>query len=203
MLHVMRAGAVALALAAPLAASAGDVSASFRTGWAIPVGDIIDNVGLNDWFDGFVPLELEVDFRASERVRLGLYGSYGIASVVCGSSVDCSGQHYRVGAQLLVPLGEESAPFAGWLGVGAGFESARYEHTTTVYMGALYTERMTLNGWEASVQGGGAWALGSRWRAGPFLQLGVGRYEGGSVADYTDKAFHGWLQLGVRGSLGL
>lgn len=200
MLHAFRAGVAAIALALPLVGAADAGSLSLRTGWAIPIGNIVGNVKMTEFFDGFVPVQLDLDFAVSEGVRLGLYGSYGFASVVCNPAISCSGRDIRVGAQALFALSDAS--FGPWLGVGAGFEHARYEDTTHPYPGVNYVARSDLNGWEATVQGGAAWDLGQRWKVGPYLLLGAGRYEGGDISDSADKAVHAWLQVGIRGSLG-
>ncbi len=200
MLHAVRAGSVALALAVPFAAAA-DTALSLRSGWAIPVGDAVSGAQMNDWFDGFVPIQLDLDFRVAERTRLGVYAEYGWVSAVCSEWVGCSGRNVRVGVQATYALGAGS--FAGWLGAGGGFEQTQYEFTSHPYPGVEYVETSRLNGWELNVQGGASWTLSPRWRLGPYLMVAGGRYEGGSVSSYADKSFHAWVHVGVRCTLGL
>ena len=203
MRHTIRASAVALALAVPLAGAA-DTALSLRTGWAIPMGDAVSGVGLNEWWDGFVPVQLDLDFGVSERARLGVYAQYGFASAVCNQQIDCSGRSIRAGVQAIWALGEGS--FAPWLGAGAGFEQMRYEQTTPNYYvpgGADITQGFDLNGWELNLQGGAAWTLSKRVKLGPYLLLAAGRYEGGDISAYADKSIHAWAHVGVRCSFGL
>jgi hypothetical protein len=167
------------------------------------MGDARFGQAMKMLFDGFVPVQLDVDFRLADHVRLGGYAEYGFASAVCNAHIDCSGKNFRAGVQALFPWGEGT--ISGWVGAGGGFEYSQYQITQpNVYVPGApdITSTTDLKGWELNVQGGAAWALSGAVKLGPYLMLTTGKYETGFSA-YYGKTMHEWVHVGIRGTFGL
>ncbi len=131
-------------------------------------------------------------------------------SVTCGSgsSASCFAWDLRVGLQVAWAFLPERRGNP-WVSVGTGWEWTRYEATQ-----AGQSQGVTWSGWEiVNLQAGVD--FGSRRTAtfGPFVGFAGGIYSNfwadlswgqmDRAVDVTGRSFHGWFQLGVRGTLAL
>jgi hypothetical protein len=202
-----------------------------RTGFGVPVGKYADvrNAGfvdtdvnaLSDDIHGAIPLWLDAGYRLSPHLMLGGYFMFGVVlpkvapaaaplSGGCPDGVDCfaTGVRFGVQAQYAFSPGGFVNP---WMGIGLG-----YEWITTRLEGELFSNRIeatsSYSGPELlHVQGGVDFVLTPNLAAGPFAALSGTRYmtcttelSGEEVdCEIEDGAWHGWLVVGVRGTLGL
>jgi hypothetical protein len=131
-------------------------------------------------------------------------------SVTCGSgsAASCFAWDLRVGLQVAWAFLPERRGNP-WVSLGSGWEWTRYQATQG---GA--SQGVTWSGWEiVNVQAGVD--FGSRRTAtfGPFVGFAGGIYSNfwadltwgpmDRAVDTTGRAFHGWFQFGVRGTLAL
>jgi hypothetical protein len=123
----------------------------------------------------------------------------------CGMrGVSCSGHTVRAGVQGRWSF--TSVPFVPWVGAGLGWEWATVEGKEPAG-----TSHLSANGLELTLQGGGDYRVTPRLAVGPYVQLGLGRFRSGdaevsgarSSGGIADKAFHGWLGLGLAGRFDL
>jgi hypothetical protein len=192
------AAALAVAVAAPLAASAQAPFLGLRIGYAIPFGNIVPQNSIRDVQRSNVPVQIDGGYKFDQRWDLGAYLSYGFGQLAdeaedaCGAA-DCSTNTFRFGIQgaahFEVRPGREA-----WGGLLFGFERLDLDAP-----GTLDT---TASGWEFGFQGGFDFATGST-GFGPFASLTWGRFEnlarGGNDVSLPDKEIHTTFQLGVRG----
>jgi hypothetical protein len=199
------------ALLLPTAAAAQrgvGVELGLRLAWAPAVGSAADLVPMSEAIDWQVPLQADVLWSA-ERFAAGVYGSWGpghAGAQGCTDGASCSAQAFRAGVQALWRFPRWSFGAAPWLGGGLGWEWASHRRER---LGAATTT--TWNGPELALQGGAEWRIRRRFGVGPFVLVGLGRYErvaidtpeafaSGSIAD---RSVHAWIHLGVRGTIGL
>jgi hypothetical protein len=196
------------ALLVPASAAARPTLA-LRLAFAPALGEVARYVPMSEAVQAQVPLQADALWRLGPFAA-GAYASYGIGQVpsdVCGAGASCSAAAIRAGAQGLrafSPLWREGP--IPWAGAGLGWEWASQRRER---LGA--ETETTWNGPEAVLQAGAEWALGARLAVGPFVQLAAGRYldvsvdtgEASASARIGDRAFHGWIHVGVRGALGL
>jgi hypothetical protein len=208
--------ALLLALFVPAAASA-QLTLGARVGYAFPTGQIEDepDSDLKDSFAYQIPLQVEAGWRFSPDLSLGAYFSAGYAAPgddleaeLCDlDGVDCSLRVLRLGLQLGYTFSQVSPSFVPWVGIGTGWEWANVEADTDGPDASIRA-----NGWEVvNLQAGADFKVSPQFAIGPFVQYSTGRYgeteieEGGTTLtqDIDNKAFHGWLQLGLRGRFDL
>jgi hypothetical protein len=198
----------ALALWAPAPAAAQvALELGARAGWAFPFGDVQAGEGLSRTFAGALPLQIDAAWRFTPELSAGLYLGYAPARLAApfrGAFASASGAGLRLGA-----AGRwRFAPWGGavpWAGAGAGWEWGLF----SVRAGASGTLR--LSGPDLHLEGGAEWALPDRrFALGPWVQVAGGQYltvkaEGAGQASSLSirrRSVHGWISLGVRGSLG-
>jgi hypothetical protein len=191
--------AVATALAAVAPARAEPVLA-LRLAFAPAVGSAAGNLPMSDAVGLQVPVQVDALWREGP-IAAGLYGSWGPGHAEnCPPGERCSATVWRTGAEGTFAF--ERAGVTPWVGLAAGWEWARASSTD----GGTFTS--TFAGPELAVQGGADWRL-LRWLAlGPYALVGAGRYlsygvetpAGSASASIRDRAFHGWIHLGVRGT---
>jgi hypothetical protein len=195
-------------LAAPAAAGA-QLALAARLGVGAPLGSAESGTPLSDGASAQIPLALEATWEVRPGLALGAYGSWGYALPGAGlrdacDRVDagCSAAAIRAGVQAIWSFAPGAAR-RPWAGAGAGYE----------WLSAGAGEsRHVWRGWEwLFLQGGVDFRTGARTSLGPFLSVGLGRYEqetlrsGGDVAvlEVADEAVHGWIQVGIRGAVEL
>jgi hypothetical protein len=207
------------ALLAPRAAAEDTgFEAGLRVGYGIPLGSAAEDVDLSDAVGGQVPLILDLGYRVTPNVFVGLYFQYGFAWVggntadLCDASgADCSAQDIRLGLEGHFHFSprENLDP---WIGLGFGYEWAGLS-----VEGGNTNFSTGLNGFEfINLQAGLDIRAGEHFYVGPFLTLSVGQYseatvdcesgfcgngnQFGASGDIDNKAMHEWLLLGVRGA---
>jgi outer membrane protein W len=193
--------------------------AALRLGYGIPLGDAAGNAELSDGIAGQVPLILDIGYRITPMVFLGVYGQYGFAWLSdnyadgCdATNASCSAHDIRLGIEAqfhFQPL-EKLDP---WIGVGIGYEWAGLD----VEVGNMEVDT-TLSGFEfINLQAGLDIRVSEHFYVGPFLNFSIGQYSSASAScsggglcadqfgvngDIDDKAVHEWLMLGVRAGFG-
>jgi hypothetical protein len=196
-------------------AKGGKVFLGLRSGYALPFGALDQGSTLSDRFEGHVPIWLDVGYKVTQNVVLGLYGEYGFGiikdqrslppALTCGNGLDCSGHVIRFGAQVQcqVAPGQSVNP---WVGLGLGYEILGISAKGTagpvaIEFGATYL------GFEfANFQTGVDLKVARGVGVGPFVSFSLGQYldcsaEGHGVlatCHRGSKRFHEWLTLGGR-----
>jgi len=225
----------ALLLTLPLlpAAAGAQLSLGLRAGYALPTGDAYQQPGFGtfkqkDLAKSATPLQLDVSWRLTPAVSTGVYFSYAPGQVGTKLSTFCATPGsscdrpavLRYGAQAAYAFGP-AGPVEPWLGLSAGVESASFKVKRFVY-GALPGTPPTplvadldgtLRGWDAQLEAGADYRLGSSFLAGPYLSVGRGQYrvqhvtlsDQGTVAGggVDGARSHGWVALGLRGRFDL
>jgi hypothetical protein len=154
-----------------------------------------------------IPLQLDAGVTLLRRWFVGAYVQYGwnvLQVGQCAKGDSCNLTGLRVGVQGLFSLREEGD--TPWVGVGTG-----YEWLFTQYSGPGYTTTLDVGGWEfVNLQAGYDVVVSPGWKVGPWISGSVGEFSRASLGlhggapdqDIPNKAVHGWLQLGVKGTFG-
>jgi hypothetical protein len=185
----------ALLQAAPAAAQ---VTVGARLGAGFALGDVGGALPMSDWTKGQVPFQLDVLYRATPRVRVGGYFSwgFGLPGDQC-AGLDCTATVTRLGVEGTYAF--TGGSFVPWVGVGLGYE------WNTVDAG---DEKGSFTGFELlNLQAGGDFVVTPKLSAGPYVLFSLGQYDEGTVGAATgpirDRKMHQWLSLGVRGTFDL
>lgn len=194
-----------LALLLPTAAAAGP-SLGLRLGWAPGSGDASDGNSMADVAASHLPIQLDALWRFGERFSAGAYFSWGVALLEgevadrCDTlGADCSVSVFRLGLEGTYAFTQASQRFTPWVGAGIGYEWVRSSVSSAGFSGS-----QRLGGWEvANVQAGADWPVSRRLAIGPFAMVSIGRYSSVDGNEITEKGWHQWLTLGVRGTLDL
>jgi hypothetical protein len=176
---------------------------ALRVGWAMPHGEEQRGRDLNDAVVGLAPIWLDLGYRVTDNLMVGVYAHYAFAvPQSCRGDGSCVGSDVRFGLQGQWHFGARQST-DHWVGLGTGFEI--YEEEI-----AGVTRRFT--GYEfVNAQFGEDWSLGHRLGIGPFVSLSLGKFtavyvqeSNGATTDLeiSDKTLHGWALLGVRLSFG-
>jgi hypothetical protein len=236
------AAALALgALCAAAPASAADRAAEgaarrfqigLRSGYGLPFGRYADvrqldafrdsNVNaLSDDTHGAIPLWLDLGYRLTPKLELGVYAMYGIVlpregSVGdplgggCPEGLECSGGGVRFGVQGHYHFSPEGR-VDPWLGLGVGYEWIT-SHVEGRVIGVPIDLQTSHGGPELlHLQAGVDLRATPVFGFGPFAALSLMQYTSCSAeldgneteCRLPDAAWHGWLLLGVRATLGL
>jgi len=193
-----------------------------RIGYGIPMGSISDyefgTEKLSDTFSGQVPIGIDIGYKITQKITLGLYGQYAFGLVggkfgnVCerGSSlgVTCSASDLRIGVQgqyHFLPM-ETVNP---WVGLGVGYEWLRFGFNSPDSVGTVTAKGIEF----AAFQAGLDYQLTSKLGIGPFASFSMGQFSSKSTSGGTDglpgagdiakKTMHEWLTFGVRGTYNL
>ncbi len=214
MTRIVRGFLVALALAHASTAAA-QISFDAKAAYALPVGNVwigspwnATQPMTNAW-TGAIPIEVGVRYHVVPNTSLGAYFGWGPAFAkspgLPGLSFDPSfGTDMRVGLELMYEFLPASA-FNPWFLIGTG-----WEWTNLSGSGAS----VTFSGWEyMNLQAGIDFQIDRAFGIGPYVGFLGGAYTNitatGSAQGYggavpTDsRAFHGWLQIGLKGTLNL
>jgi len=215
--------AVAAALGLSLAPSAtAQVALDLKLGYGLPTGNVwtVSPVSatwpMSKSWTGSIPVEFGARYRISPAISAGVYFGWGPAFVTStgfDAITGSSGSDLRVGIDLVYAFSPDRA-MSPWLSLGTGWEWTAYSGTK-----GGQSATVTMNGWEyVNVQAGLDFKVAKAFALGPYLGFlggnyssivasgasnnGVGANYGGSV-DTAARSFHGWLQLGVKGTLTL
>lgn len=184
-----------------------------RLGVGLPLGHEGETAGdttndkLSSDLEAIIPIASTP--AINPNVYVGLLFQYGFGIVntdntsgCSGAGVRCSGSNLRLGGDLHFHFAPGQS-FDPWLGVGAGYEWLFLDGTA----GGADTSG-TATGFEfGKVQLGGDIPVASNFAIGPFVSFSFGEYsnlsvsQGGASMDMSipSKAFHEWLELGIRG----
>jgi hypothetical protein len=177
-----------------------------RLAYAGAMGDAFSDKPLGDLYGSAIPVWIELGRNVRPNLFVGVYGQYGfaqISDVACpsGAGLSCSGRTIRAGAEVVYRL-SSAAGLVPWVGAGVGYEWASFQLSSD-------GERLrrSMSGFELlNLQVGGDVRAAPRLKAGPFVGVSFARF--GSVkgpgfsrdVSSSDKSFHSWVQLGVRGT---
>jgi hypothetical protein len=206
---------IAAALAFAPAATA-QVALDFKVGYALPIGNIEvaspvnETLAMSDWWSGAVPIEVAGRYRFTPNISAGVYFQWNPAfasATACGSAASCSGHDMRVGIELVYDIVPDGA-MNPWFSLGTGWQWTQFSAT-----GGGLTQ-LNVNGWEyLVVQTGLDFVLSKAFGIGPYVGLFGGNYSNISwrnasgdnfrAIDTSARSFHGWVQLGVKGTLNL
>ncbi len=156
-----------------------------------------------------LPIQLDLGYRTSTHVYLGLTGQLAVASRTdCANAVGtCAAKDYRIGGTFqyhFSPL----RTFDPWFGLGLGYEILHLSGVSGD--SGAHVTRTGIVLFDAQL--GGDFALGSGLRApklGPFVGMAMGAngHESGVVygrnIDRSPVHDHQWVTLGVRGTYDL
>ena len=190
---------------------------ALRLGYGIPIGESDEDHPLGDTYLAKIPFWLDLGFKVTPNVLVGLYGQYAyalMASGVCSDDDRCSGDVFRFGVQAHYDVSPEKE-LSPWIGAGIGYEVARgrgpVDYPRMGLRGARTTVR--LSGFEfLNMQGGVNFRWGSGLALGPFVSLSTGQYDACHVEvegedqecdlerDLGAKSLHQWVVFGVRGA---
>ena len=197
--------ALAIAPAATFAADRTGFLLGARAAYGFPLGDAGTVNDVDDSFDDLVdnafPLWLELNYRLGPSLELGAYGQYAFTS---GGDRFDDGADIRAGLQLNY-IFSPGAQLSPWLGIGGGYEWLTGDRDV-IDVGNIRASRdATIEGWDFMVQGGADFHLGDRLTLGPFAAVTFGQFGeldidglGSDETNIDDKAWHEWVQLGVR-----
>ena len=206
-------GALAVAAALAFAPSAmAQVSLDLKLAYSVPSGDAVTNSSLSDGYSGALPIEVAGRYRFTPNLSAGVYYQFApafIASNTCDAGVSCSGYDMRLGIEAVYGFMPEGG-MNPWISVGTGWEWTQLSASA----GGI-SESVTFSGWEYfNVQVGADFALSKMFALGPYVGYFGGTYtnvsSSGAASGFIDgsipsevRAFHGWFQFGVKGTLNL
>jgi hypothetical protein len=158
---------------------------------------------LAELYIGMVPLWLDLGYRISHALWLGVYAQYGFVILHdCPGDETCSGSDVRFGLQAQWHFGARAGTDR-WVGLHTGYELLNED---------VADDSASWGGVELfGLQFGEDFALGDRFSLGPFVTASLGRYLVSSkeLADtaptdgeIANKSYHVWVVLGVRFSFG-
>jgi len=216
--HMRKIGLVVAAVAgiAFAGAARAQVTLDLKVGYAIPTGNGGAAAPMSDTWGGAIPLGIDALYRFTPNLSAGVFFQWNpafAASGFCarefGATATCSGSDMRVGilvAYAFLPQGS----FNPWVSLGTGWE---WTNMSAKLPGG--TAGATFSGWEyLNLQAGVDFPLARIFAIGPYIgysggtftsMTGTGNNSGmGTVTiESANRAFHGWLQFGVKGTLNL
>ena len=176
-----------------------------RLSYALPMGTVDGNDKLGDGVSSLIPLQVDALYRMNGQYAIGGYASYGFSFIkdsFCGYGASCSGSVLRVGVEGILRLAVPGR-FIPWVGAGIGYEWLKIKSSSGVS-----ARTVTLSGFELiTLQGGGELLTSSDLSVGPFVSLSFGQYRSSTANGYdsglSDRGFHEWFQIGIRGLFSL
>ncbi len=226
-------GAVALAAGLSLAFPAeAQVSIDLKVGYALPVGDLAKFGedpyfgAMSNFWSGAIPLEVAGRYRFSPNFSAGIYFQYGPAFVAkrfCTNGMTCSAYDMRAGVEAVYGFLPDRT-LNPWVSLGTGWEWTHFS-VATANDTSEASAAVTYSGWEYfNVQAGLDWNVSRTFALGPYVGFYGGSYSSKSgtltntsivppvppvVDDVTSpvasefRSFHGWLQIGLKGTVNL
>jgi len=182
-----------------------------KLAYAIPVGDATLNNPLSDTITGAIPIGLDARYKFTPNLSAGVYFQYApafVKSSFCDAATgaSCSATGVRLGIEVAYAFMPD-AGFNPWVSLGTGWEWA----TVKASVGSV-SASVTADGWEYfNIQVGGDFALSKMFSVGPYVGFSGGSYtsQTNPLTDTSesipsaDRTFHGWFQLGVKGTVNL
>jgi hypothetical protein len=206
-------GAVVVAAALAFAGTAqAQFALDLKLAYSIPSGNALTSAGggitaaMSDTWSGAFVLGVDGRYRFTPNLSAGVYFQYNpafISTKACPNG-GCTGYDMRTGLEVayaFIPDGGMNP----WVSLGTGWQWTN---------GGDSTGSVTLNGWEYfNVQVGLDFNLSKMLAVGPYVGYFGGSYtnisasgSGSSASDTIPsefRAFHGWFQFGVKGTLNL
>ncbi len=182
-------------------------------GVGFPTG-MISNEGdgaLGDVVRNDIPIGVGLGYRFNPMFHAGLFfegAPLGIKDQACLPGDPCGGSDFRFGVDAQLHLG----PFQTtdpWFGIGLGYEWLHFDATGCDSTGACFAESFHYSGWLfPRLAAGIAFAVSPTARIGPYVTYSAGEFSNVDTTSagsqsINNPAFHGWLEIGVRGNLGL
>ena len=183
-----------------------------RASTAFPMGSVLSDPGngpllIDELVAISIPLQLDVGVNLRRRWFVGVYVQYAwdfLQIDQCKVGESCSVTGLRLGLQATYAFRDHGGP---WVGLGTGLE-----WMFTSYASPDFTTRLDVGGWEYAIfQVGWDVEVSPGWMVGPWVSGSVGEFTRASLGvdgrtsevAIPNRAVHGWLQLGVRGSFSL
>jgi len=183
-----------------------------RVSAAFPMGSVLSDPAngpllIDELVAVSVPLQLDVGLEVQRRWFVGAYVQYAWSFLQIGQckvGESCSVTGLRVGLQATYALRDHGGP---WVGLGTGLE---WMFTSYTYSGV--ETALDVFGWEFAIfQVGWDVEVSPGWMVGPWLSGSIGEFSRASLSvggrtlgnSIDNKALHGWLQFGVKGSFSL
>jgi hypothetical protein len=187
-------------------------AAGARVSLAFPVGSILSDPGtgpllIDELVAISIPIQVDVGLTLHRRWFVGAYVGYAwdvLQIGQCKVGESCSVTGLRLGLQATYAFRDHGGP---WAGLGTG-----WEWLFTRYSSAEFTTRLDVGGWEYAIfQVGWDVEVSPGWMVGPWITGSVGEFSRASMSVggrnretvIPNRAVHGWIQLGVKGSLSL
>lgn len=181
-------------------------------GIGFPGGDLSSegDGALGDVVSHQFPIGLALGWRFHPMLRAGGFfeaAPLAMTGSACAPGDPCGGADFRLGLEAQLHL----APYRRadpWVGLGFGYEWLRFDATGCDAAGSCFAERFRYSGWLfPRLSAGLDLAVTPLATVGPYLAWSGGQYadvhttSAGSQS-IRDQAFHGWFELGIRGTLG-
>jgi hypothetical protein len=179
---------------------------------ALPMGSVLSDPAtgsllVDELLTLSLPLQLDVGVGLGGHWFVGGYVQYGWSVFQIGQcqvGESCTITDLRLGVQALYSVHEKGD--TPWFGLGTG-----WEWMFTSYSSPTFATTLDVSGWEfLNLQAGYDVVVAPGWKVGPWVSGSVGEFSRASMgrsgqtqnSDIPNKALHGWLQLGVKGTFG-
>lgn len=202
MTKLLRAMAVVAALAFASTAQA-QFALDLKMAYAIPTGNVVSGSALSDGVSGGLPFEVAGRYAFTPNVSAGLYFQWGpgfVKSGACPAGATCSASNMRLGLEAAYAFMPDGG-FNPWVSVGTGWEWLFLNDSSS------RSGTGTLSGWEYfNVQVGVDFPLSKLFSLGPYVGYFGGSYTTLSANGNSEsvpsgfRAFHGWFQIGAKGT---
>ena len=183
-----------------------------RVSLAFPMGSILSDPSggpllIDELVAISIPIQVDVGITLHRRWFVGAYVQYAwdvLQIAQCKVGQSCSVTGLRLGLQATYAFRDHGGP---WAGLGTG-----WEWMFTRYSSASFDNRLDVGGWEYVIfQAGWDVEASPGWTVGPWISGSVGEFSRASLSTRSsaqesaipNRAVHGWLQLGVKGSFSL
>jgi hypothetical protein len=214
MKKIFRVVAVAASLTLAHSAAAADWAFDVKAAFALPLGNVWSTepwtrdpvpFAMSTAWSGAVPLQFDARYHVSPSISLGAYFGWGPAFVKDSNYFAGpfnSGYDMRVGIELMYEF-QPSEALNPWFLIGTGWEWTNFSGPG---------QSITFNGWEYLVlQTGLDFKMAPAFGIGPYVGFLAGTYSnmntggqpGGGQIPTDTRAFHGWFQVGLKGTLNL
>jgi hypothetical protein len=178
------------------------IAMALRSGWGIPQGQSVSGEDLAASSIGLVPVWLDLGYRFTDSLLVGIYAQYAFGVVRDCPGDPCNASDLRVGFQAQWHFGARDS-VDHWVGIGTGFE---------IYDQDLARMTARFGGYEfVNLQVGEDFSLGRRFGLGPFVAWTLGQFTGVQRGpsnsrlqdfDIAKRALHSWVMIGLRFSYG-
>ena len=168
---------------------------------------------MSDTWSGAIPLGVDARWRFTPALSAGVYFQWNpafVASNFCntgtaGGASSCSGSDLRLGIEVM--YGFNPSGMNPWVSLGTGWQ---WTNVSATVMGS--SGGVTFSGWEYfNVQAGVDFPLSKLFALGPYLGYFGGTYttmsatgnatlDGPSTIPSDMRTFHGWFQIGAKGT---